>query len=219
MELPKILYLGEASVVGLSSIAHEHPFTTKRVGTGLSSSSSLKGLRAEGSPPGPQILNALLNRILHSGKKDGTEAEEGDNGDIMLDANNPGPWLVDHHLHSLVQEVMAPPPTDGFPRRVFGRLRGTKDKARQKRRLEKQPGGRGERTFRVSFAEMQRMHLRKLQVMLVKHAVTMYSTKEETRKWEKDLAAYGKSSTSTPAPPAPSPRADTLPLSLSFLTY
>lgn len=47
--------------------------------------------------------------------------------------------------------------------------------------------------YRVSFVEMQRMHLRKLQIKLVKHAVDMYHTRNETETWETDLAAYSKS--------------------------
>lgn len=46
--------------------------------------------------------------------------------------------------------------------------------------------------FRVSFAEMQRMNLRKLQIKLVKHAVTMSHTGDESPDWEKDLAAYSR---------------------------
>lgn len=46
---------------------------------------------------------------------------------------------------------------------------------------------------RVSFVEMQRMHLRKLQIKLIKHAVEMYHTRNETEAWETDLAAYSKS--------------------------
>lgn len=47
--------------------------------------------------------------------------------------------------------------------------------------------------YRVSFVELQRMHLRKLQIKLVKHAVDMYHTRNETETWEADLAAYSKS--------------------------
>lgn len=48
--------------------------------------------------------------------------------------------------------------------------------------------------YRVSFAEMQRMHLRKLQIKLVKHAVYMYKDGREAENstWEKDLAEYSR---------------------------
>lgn len=46
--------------------------------------------------------------------------------------------------------------------------------------------------FRVSFAEMQRMRLRKLQIKLVEHAVVMKSSGMEPDDWEADLAEYSK---------------------------
>lgn len=46
--------------------------------------------------------------------------------------------------------------------------------------------------LRVSFAEMQRMHLRKLQIKLVQHAVAMRSSGKEPDGWESDLAGYSK---------------------------
>lgn len=45
--------------------------------------------------------------------------------------------------------------------------------------------------FRLNLCNLQQMHLRKLQVGLVKHTLSMYSTRNETQDWEKDLAAYG----------------------------
>ncbi|KUI57891.1 hypothetical protein VP1G_10993 [Cytospora mali] len=56
---------------------------------------------------------------------------------------------------------------------------------------ELEPSPRGEPLFRISFAEMQRMHLRKAQIKLIKHAVDMRVTNQETSPdWEKDLADY-----------------------------
>lgn len=53
--------------------------------------------------------------------------------------------------------------------------------------------------YRVNFAEMQRMHLRKLQIRLVKHAVYMYKDGREAENstWEKDLAEYSRLQTVT----------------------
>ena len=59
---------------------------------------------------------------------------------------------------------------------------------------ELNPSPSGERLFRISFEEMQRMHLRKIQVRLIKHAVDMRATNRDSSPgWEKDLAEYGES--------------------------
>lgn len=50
----------------------------------------------------------------------------------------------------------------------------------------------GERSFRVHFAEMQRMHMRKVQVKLIKHGVEMRATNKESPGWEEDLKEYSK---------------------------
>jgi hypothetical protein len=112
-----------------------------------------------------------------------------DFGNVELHAEEPGPWVVDHHLSALVLEIV-PPPGERFQQRVISWLRAKMGKSHQANRIDED--GNAEQTFRVSFAEMQRMHLRKLQVGLVKHAVTMYTTKDETQDWEKDLAAYSQ---------------------------
>lgn len=49
-----------------------------------------------------------------------------------------------------------------------------------------------ERRFRVSFAELQRMRLRKLQVLLVKDAVDMRYGLAEASEWEEHLRDYSK---------------------------
>jgi hypothetical protein len=41
--------------------------------------------------------------------------------------------------------------------------------------------------YRVNFAELQRMHMRKLQVKLIQHTVTMNSGKVESEGREDDL--------------------------------
>lgn len=46
--------------------------------------------------------------------------------------------------------------------------------------------------LRVSFAEMQRMRLRKLQIKLIQHAVEMRSSGMEPNGWESDLAEYSE---------------------------
>ncbi len=49
-----------------------------------------------------------------------------------------------------------------------------------------------DRHFRISFAELQRMHLRKLQCKLVKHVVDMRFNRVEPQNWEADLRQYGE---------------------------
>lgn len=46
--------------------------------------------------------------------------------------------------------------------------------------------------FPVSFADMQWINLQKLQIKLVKHAVTRSRAGEESPDWEKDLAMYSR---------------------------
>ena len=51
----------------------------------------------------------------------------------------------------------------------------------------------GHRRFRVSFAELQRMKMRKLQIKLVKDVVDMCENPAaESNTWEEDLQKYGK---------------------------
>lgn len=143
------------------------------------------GLQSPGDSKPSPIENVW--RILCIPCFTGAEKKEDELGHVELDAWKPGPWVVDHHLRGLVLEIM-PSSAEGFRQQLISRVRDMVGKSRQDQRLndEKKP----ERTFRVSFAEMQRMHLRKLQVSLAKHAVTMYTTRDETQKWEEDLAAY-----------------------------
>jgi len=123
-----------------------------------------------------------------------TDEKEIKKGTIDLDAKNPGTWVVDHHLRSLIVAIgpFKSPSHEEFSRwqsavscmkTVFG-----KPPQGPRRNVD----DREEPAYRISFAEMQRMHLRKLQIGLVNHAVTMYSKKDESTDWEKDLAAYSE---------------------------
>ncbi|ROW13910.1 hypothetical protein VPNG_03591 [Cytospora leucostoma] len=95
-----------------------------------------------------------------------------------LDPLAPGVWTVDHHYENLIQEI------------ATGHLSlpaGVQDPAD----VEKGDGlQKYQRVFRISFAEMQRMHLRKLQIKLIKHAVDMRVSKQESDRWEDELAQY-----------------------------
>jgi hypothetical protein len=55
-----------------------------------------------------------------------------------------------------------------------------------------EPADDAARIFRVSFAELQRMKLRRLQIRLVNHAVSMSKSDQETERWEEDLAQYSE---------------------------
>ena len=48
-----------------------------------------------------------------------------------------------------------------------------------------------ERRFRVSFAELQRMQLRKLQITLVENMLNMRYSNRQSEGWEKTLREYG----------------------------
>jgi hypothetical protein len=87
--------------------------------------------------------------------------------------------VVDLHRDELIREVVG---AERQSSRWFKSLLGITEPAPKKR------------IFRVSFAELQRMKLRKLQVKLVNHAVDMFATNEESQGWEEDLAQYSKSS-------------------------
>ncbi|KAK4044205.1 hypothetical protein C8A01DRAFT_43113 [Parachaetomium inaequale] len=49
-----------------------------------------------------------------------------------------------------------------------------------------------QKSYRISFAELQRMHLRKLQCKLVKHVVDIRFRNKEPDGWEADLQSYTK---------------------------
>lgn len=167
------------------------PDIIERVKTGLK--------QQEDSKPSPleKVAKTLCSPFATK------KAKKKDTGNVELDAENPGPWVVDHHLRGLILKIVSPP-AEGFQQWINSQLKAVSGKSHQAERLDKEQ--KPEQTFRISFAEMQRMHLRKLQVSLVTHAVTMYGTREESENWEKDLAAYSElqySPITQPVPKAP----------------
>ncbi|KAK1756973.1 hypothetical protein QBC47DRAFT_400600 [Echria macrotheca] len=85
-------------------------------------------------------------------------------------------WLVNHHRANLVQAVSCQR-SSGHERLPIRDLHD------------------GLRGFRVEFAELQRMKMRKLQIKLIQHAVYMAKNGEEPaepKDWEKDLEEYIK---------------------------
>ncbi|KFG79810.1 hypothetical protein MANI_026961 [Metarhizium anisopliae] len=99
-------------------------------------------------------------------------------------------WLVNHHRANLVWPISN---RDSLNFRIRHLLRRAQD--------ENLSGRKG---FRVDFTELQRMHMRKLQIKLIRHAVSMVQEgKEPTNpkgdkgnntecSWEQDLQAYIK---------------------------
>lgn len=94
---------------------------------------------------------------------------------VPLDPENPGQWVIDHHKHGLIEELK--PPTSNFLWRIFN----TRNKVR-----------RLDRRFRISFAELQRMRIRKLQCQLVEDVIQMRKNGSEPDDWETTLDHYSE---------------------------
>jgi hypothetical protein len=88
------------------------------------------------------------------------------------DANH-GRWVVDHHRDELIREVVG---AERKSTRWFKRLLGITE-----------PADDAARIFRVSFAELQRMKLRQLQIRLVNHAVSMSRSDQEPEGWQERI--------------------------------
>ena len=88
--------------------------------------------------------------------------------------------------------------SSGLMRDTFG-IRPAEKRESKGEKSEDQNGGQSaaspDSLYRVIFAEMQRMHLRKLQIKLVRHAVYVYKEGREPgiSSWEGSLAEYSGS--------------------------
>ncbi|TGJ78408.1 hypothetical protein E0Z10_g10359 [Xylaria hypoxylon] len=102
---------------------------------------------------------------------------------------DPGVWAISHHKSNLVQNIKKSPTSKS----IFSGLwkRGQDPKSQSKTSKEWQRPDQ-DNDLRVSFAELQRMRLRKLQCKLVKHVAHMKTTGEEPENWENDLETYSK---------------------------
>ncbi|KAL2273200.1 hypothetical protein FJTKL_04873 [Diaporthe vaccinii] len=111
-----------------------------------------------------------------------------------LNVDDPGVWLVNHHRDELVQKIGDDPASGLLPRFLdIGFAKNSKSQDEESVGEHRNVSQSGDPPrYRVSFAEMQRMHLRKLQIKLVKHAVYMYKDGREAANptWENDLAEY-----------------------------
>jgi hypothetical protein len=101
-------------------------------------------------------------------------------------------FVVDHHREGLVMPITKKEPC------TLSRLAGKwRRKMKQKALDEPDTGDVWQRpdkdnSFRVSFAELQRMRLRKIQCRLVRHVADMRKTGKESENWETDLEAYSQ---------------------------
>lgn len=100
-----------------------------------------------------------------------------------------GQWSLDHHQHNLVNKSPYKTPSKGYLKRPQGAA-PTSNNSRSE--TESTAGSRKKCIFTVSFAELQRMRLRKLQIKLVKQAVEMHHTGQETKDWEETLQQYSR---------------------------
>jgi hypothetical protein len=119
---------------------------------------------------------------------------------------NPGPWVLHHHKQAFIAEIRKPIEFQSIYEKVgyyFGEWNrgfvswaesrlGKGAKQNKKRKMEKASDRDWEdRRFRMSFAELQRMKLRKLQIQLVGNVVDMHKTNRESEEWESTLKEYG----------------------------
>ncbi|KAK3294478.1 uncharacterized protein B0H64DRAFT_418360 [Chaetomium fimeti] len=107
-------------------------------------------------------------------------------------------FAVSHHRDNLIEKVEETTPLLGRPglRSRFKSKGTTSTGAEGDNWSRSAPGGgpsnEPHKSYRISFAELQRMHLRKLQCKLVKHVVDMRFRNKEPDDWEADLQAYTK---------------------------
>lgn len=95
----------------------------------------------------------------------------------------PDSWVLDHHKDGLVLELEE-------PHSIFDHIRERTSNNQDPETASTSSGVWKTRRFRISFAELQSMHLRKLQSKLAKHAIDMRYSKVETEGWETDLESY-----------------------------
>jgi hypothetical protein len=103
-----------------------------------------------------------------------------------LNPENPGLWALHLHKPNLLMEIKKP--KSNFVSKMCSKYLkspcGTVS--------EECHDDPTDRRFRVSFAELQRMQLRKLQCILVRDVIKMYDSGKESGEWEKTLHQYGK---------------------------
>ncbi|KAJ4397391.1 hypothetical protein N0V93_001617 [Gnomoniopsis smithogilvyi] len=100
-------------------------------------------------------------------------------------------WVLQHHQTNVVKELdgerLENPILDLIVRWI---LPAGVARLFLSSKLLDQKWSKSGRLFRISFAELQRLHMRKLQVQVIKHAVHISKFGTEPRGWEEDLATY-----------------------------
>ncbi|KAF2111549.1 hypothetical protein BDV96DRAFT_582376 [Lophiotrema nucula] len=101
-------------------------------------------------------------------------------------------WVVEHHVHNLIRAVSRDAPRSWLSRSSGNGSNSFDEKDDPEQGPTKQTNGRIPQILEISFAEMQRMRLRKLQCKLIEHAAAMSISDEaaEPDHWEKDLQDY-----------------------------
>ncbi|KAK3371097.1 hypothetical protein B0T24DRAFT_530518 [Lasiosphaeria ovina] len=87
-------------------------------------------------------------------------------------------WLLNHHRANLVQTVSSRLPSSFWVRRLDG--------------VDQNKGLGGRKGFRVQFAELQRMKMRKLQIKLLRHVAAMTKPGEQPTKPQSEAAGGGE---------------------------
>jgi hypothetical protein len=101
--------------------------------------------------------------------------------EVLLDPDEPWPWLINHHRKSICGVIYKP----GKPWAALRSLSSEKGRGPNER-------DNASRSFRVSIAELQRMHLVKLQCKVTKHALHMYQKDQEPEDWADDVHSYSR---------------------------
>lgn len=137
----------------------------------------------------------------------------------LLDFHDPS-WIIDHHRPNLITKISKP--GGSWFNVLFGQKHGTNNASdnnqkgpgkghtgkavaeQSQLRLSSQlPQGvtgtihkqleETEKSYRINFAELQRLRLRQLQHKLMQHAIDLRYDAMEPPEWAEDLRQYGKS--------------------------
>ncbi|KAK7423834.1 hypothetical protein QQZ08_008878 [Neonectria magnoliae] len=146
---------------------------------GRGSIDSVKSRRSSGEAPPSPSLEEPGDITPPAGHGQDAESTGKD-----LDRSRPGEWVIYHHRSSLITEIQNP--EDGYLQAALKALG-----INGERPVSTSSNGDGRR-FRISFAEVQRMRIRKLQCQLVRHVAKMRLDGHESPGWERTLEQYIK---------------------------
>jgi len=104
-----------------------------------------------------------------------------------LDPDSPGEFAIRHHFGNLIVKL-----DEYRPGRVQCILEALKAKLPCRKTPEQIERPGDDMRFRISFAEVQRLRIRKLQCELVRHVVKMRLDGHESAGWENALKEYSK---------------------------